>query len=57
MDKTLEHFLVENQQPKNIYITIPQTFEKQCKGCSELLEGEKAGMWIRVKCKADKCIK
>jgi hypothetical protein len=54
---TLDAFTKEKPKAKNVYLTIQSTFEKHCKGCSELLESEKAGMWIRIKCKADKCVK
>ncbi|MEM1552167.1 MAG: hypothetical protein QW734_05575 [Candidatus Bathyarchaeia archaeon] len=56
MNESLVPFL-EKPKPVNIYLTIQSTFERLCKGCSELVESEKAGAWIRVKCKAEKCIK
>lgn len=54
MNKTLDAFLVK---PRNVYLTIHQTFERRCKECSELLGSEEKGMWVRVFCGAERCIK
>lgn len=51
---SLEPFLVKH---KSIYVTIQSTFERYCKGCSELVEFKVLGVWVQVKCKAEKCVK
>ena len=40
-----------------IYITKTLTFEKICKGCSELVKVEDFTEVKRVSCRADKCVK
>jgi len=57
MESSLERFCQAVEKAKNIYITIPSTFEKFCKDCAELLDKEELGAYVRVHCKAEKCIK
>jgi len=61
MMSTLDVFVSEKREEnvvKNVYVTTRLTFEKYCKGCRELVRSEQLkGEWVRVFCKAEKCVK